>query len=104
MDLDDFLLARAAEDASKPAPWTTDRIRAHEASVRRLIGEYQERERAYLVVADSGRTATEKLERHAAWAAFADALRILSVPYRDHPDYDHEWDPDWRPDPPARRS
>lgn len=103
MDLDDFLLARVAEDDADTAHWTAERIRTQEATVRRLVSEYRERESAYLAIAESDRPPMEKLERHVAWAAFADALRILSVPYQGHPAYEREWDPDWRPEPPLRR-
>lgn len=100
MDVDDFLVARLADDDT--AQWPSERVRDHQASVRRLVDEYRERRSAYLAVADSDRPPMERLERHAAWAAFGDALRILSVPYQGHPAYQPEWDPDWRPEPPLR--
>lgn len=103
MGLDDFLMARVTEGGTDAAAWTPERIRAFRESLRRLVEEYRERQRLYLAVADSDRSTTEKLERQAAWAAFGDALRLLSVPYRDHPAYKPQWSPEWRPQPPQPR-
>ncbi|MBJ7451529.1 MAG: hypothetical protein JHC71_05510 [Blastococcus sp.] len=102
MEQDDFLLARVAEDADV-GRWTPDRIRAHEASMRRVVDEYRERRSAYLAIAESDRSTLEKFEKHVAWAAFGEALRLLSEPYQRHAAYQPEWSRDWRPEPPPRR-
>ncbi len=103
VDVDDFLLTCVSTDDDASARWTHDRVQAHIDSVRRLVQEYRERETAYRAAAEDPRfMAAERLESHAAWAAFGEAVRILALPYRDHPDYQPEWSPDWRwrPTPP----
>lgn len=70
--------------------------------MRRVVDEYQERRRAYLAIADGDRSTLEKIEKHVAWAAFGEALRLLAEPHRGHAAYQREWSPDWRPEPPRR--
>ena len=98
-DVGDFLLARLAEDGEAVSRGSTVPVHQHTDSIRRVVQECREYESAYRAAVDAGRSTTERLERHAAWASFARAVRILALPYRDHPGYQPEWSPDWRPTP-----
>ena len=95
-DLVRFLLSRAEEDErelkrlarqghdvdSKPAVRSIDRLVADVAAKRRLIGCMQQ----LLVLRDQP---AEKAVRDQA----SQMLRVLAVPYHDHPGYRQEWRP-----------
>lgn len=89
-DLTDFLLARIAEDEaavrpyadgdSKSRGWVAARVLADSAAKRRIVDD----------LSTEVREAEEHGDRHDAACAMH-YLRLLALPYADHPDYREEW-------------
>ncbi len=102
MTLDEFLLARIAEDevVAKDVPGTYDEKGLSwwgeyghlSVSPARVLAECEAKRRIVELLAEDWRISREKLP-----PGLADheplLLRLLALPYTDHPDYREEWRP-----------
>lgn len=98
-DLAEFLLARIAEDEADArgfdggyCQWGSARVLAECEAKRRIVEWCSERNRIWAgTLADDPTDPTKHIPGDYVHKEDAPVLRLLALPYADHPDYRQEW-------------
>ncbi len=96
MTLVEFLLARIGEDEKDARDWLPyARVRRLERWPERILAECEAKRRIVVLhntALDAHTVIGSDFEQGQVWMADA-SLRLLALPYADHPDYDPAWRP-----------